>query len=267
MNKAASDQPPAPRAWAPSARASSCGPGAWTPPCAARAGASCSTRRTARTSQLPSLEIHPYGGGAGTLELHIGRDAMLGRGLILEVWAAADNVVELGDRATFRAGVRVQMRGGAVRLGNDARIRDYSLLEASGGEIVLGDSVQFGAQVCLHATERIALGDHVTVGERTSMFDSDHRHDGSDAPVVDQPVAVTPIEIASNTFIGANSLILRGAAVGPNCMFAGASVVRGGEYPGGFLYAGSPPRPSAPCAATTRRPPRLSRATVHRLWA
>ena len=196
--------------------------------------------------ELPALEIHPYGDGPGTLTLRIGRDVMLGRGLILEVWAAAENTVELGDRATFRAGVRVQMRGGAVRLGDDARIRDYSLLEASGGEIVLGDCVQFGAQVCLHATQRIALGEHVTVGERTSMFDSDHRHDGSDAPVVDQPVKVTPIEIGANTFIGANSLVLRGASVGANCMFAGASVVRGGDYPSGFLYAGSPPEPVRP---------------------
>jgi acetyltransferase-like isoleucine patch superfamily enzyme len=192
--------------------------------------------------ELPSIEIHPYGPGDGTLTLRLGRDVMLGRGLILEVWAGVCNIVELGDRATFRAGVRVQLRGGAVRLGDDARVRDYSLLEASGGEIVLGRCVQFGAGVCLHATERVALGDHVTVGERTSMFDSDHRHDGSDAPVVDQPVAVTPIEIASNTFIGANSIVLRGARVGANCMFAAASVVRGGEYPGGFLYAGVPPR-------------------------
>lgn len=192
--------------------------------------------------ELPSVEIHPYGGEAGTLTLRLGRDVMLGRGLILEAWAAAENTVVLGDRATFRAGVRLQMRGGAVRLGDDACIRDYSLLEASGGEIVLGSSVQFGAQVALHATERVALGDHVTVGERTSMFDSDHRHDGSDAPVVDQSVAVSPIEIAANTFIGANSLVLRGASVGPNCMFAAASIVRGGQYPGGFLYAGAPPR-------------------------
>ncbi len=196
--------------------------------------------------ELPSLEIHPYGPGTGTLTLRLGRDVMLGRGLILEVWAGAVNVIELGDRATLRAGVRVQMRGGAVRLGDDARIRDYSLLEASGGEIVLGRSVQFGAGVCLHATERVALGDHVTVGERTSMFDSDHRHDGSDAPVVDQPVAVSAIEIASNTFVGANSIVLRGARVGENCMFAAASVVRGGDYPGGFLYAGTPARAVRP---------------------
>jgi acetyltransferase-like isoleucine patch superfamily enzyme len=196
--------------------------------------------------ELPKLEIHPYGAGGGTLTLRLGEHVMLGRGAILEVWAAASNTVELRDGATLRAGVRVQMRGGAVRLGADARVRDYSLLEASGGEIVLGDSVQFGAGVCLHATERIALGAHVTVGERTSMFDSDHRHDGSDAPVVDQPVAISPIRVASNTFIGANCVVLRGADIGPNCMFAAGSVIRGGEYPAGHLYAGAPPRAVRP---------------------
>jgi acetyltransferase-like isoleucine patch superfamily enzyme len=212
--------------------------------------------RGAHFYELPRLEIHPSGsngGRPGRLTLRIGEHVMLGRGLILEVWAAAENTVDLGDRATFRAGVRVQMRGGAVRVGADARIRDYGLLEASGGEIAIGESVQFGAQVCLHATERIALGDHVTVGERTSMFDSDHRHDGSDAPVVDQPVAVAPISIGANTFIGANSLVLRGAACGRNCVFAGGSVVRGGDYPGGFLYAGSPPTAVRPLRAHGNR--------------
>jgi carbonic anhydrase/acetyltransferase-like protein (isoleucine patch superfamily) len=107
----------------------------------------------------------------------------MSRVLILEVWAQAENTVELGDRATFRAG---------------------------------------------------------------------------DAPVVDQPVKVTPIEIGANTFIGANSLVQRGASIGHNCMFAGASIVRGGTYEGGFLYAGSPPqavRPLAPRAPVSRANP------------
>jgi acetyltransferase-like isoleucine patch superfamily enzyme len=207
--------------------------------------------------ELPKLEIHPYGPGDGTLRLRLGEHVMLGRGLILEVWAAAQNTIVVDDRGTFRAGVRVQMRGGAVRIGRDARVRDYSLLEASGGEIVLGDSVQFGASVCLHATERVALGAHVTVGERTSMFDSDHRHDGSDAPVVDQPVRISPIEIASNTFIGANSVVLRGATVGPNCMFAAGTVIRGGEYPGGHLYAGSPPQAVRPLGRSETSPAQI----------
>jgi acetyltransferase-like isoleucine patch superfamily enzyme len=198
---------------------------------------------------LPLVEVYPYGDTPGTLTIRLGRDAHLGRGLILEIWAQTENVLELGDQAAFRAGERLQLRGGAIRLGRDATIRDYGLLDVMrGGQIVLGEHVQFGSQVALHAVALVQCCDHVTVGERTSMFDSDHRHDGSEAPVVDQPVAVSPVKIGANTFIGTNSLVLRGASVGPNCIVAGASVVRAGDYPAGFLYAGAPMRAIRPLA-------------------
>jgi len=200
--------------------------------------------------ELPDVEIHPYGGKAGTLTIRLGEHVQLGRRQILDVWAAADNVLELGDRATFRAGTRVHLRGGAVRLGADATIRDYCLLDAMrGGEIVLGERVHFGVQVALHAVERIEVGDDCTVGERVSIFDSDHRHDGSAASNLEQPLAIAPVIIGDNTFLGANSLLLRGVRMGPNGMLGGSSLVRGGEYPGGFLYAGSPAREIRPLAA------------------
>ena len=97
---------------------------------------------------LPDVEIHPYGGKAGTLTIRLGEHVQLGRRQILDVWAAADNTLDLGDRVTFRAGTRIQLRGGTVRIGSDSTIRDYCLLDAmDGGEIVLGERVQFGAQL------------------------------------------------------------------------------------------------------------------------
>ena len=197
--------------------------------------------------ELPAVEIHPYGGGAGTLKLRFGEHVQLGRGLILDVWAAADNALELGDRVTFRAGTRVQLRGGTVRIGSDSTIRDYCLLDAMhGGRIVLGERVQFGAQVALHALELVQMGDDSAAGERVSIFDSDHRHDGSSMTNYEQPVAIAPVLIGTNTFLGANSLLLRGVRMGPNGMLGGASLVRGGEYPGGVLYAGSPAKAIRP---------------------
>ena len=197
--------------------------------------------------ELPEIEIHPYGGGAGTLTLRLGEHVRLGRGLILDVWAACDNVLELGDAATFRAGTRVQLHGGTVRIGARTTIRDYCFLDASGdGAILIGDDAEIGQQVAFHAVERVQLDDKVAVGERVSIFDSDHRHDGSDVKSPDQAIAVTPVHIAANTFIGAATLVLRGAALGPNAMVAAGALVRAGEYPGGFLYAGSPLRAVRP---------------------
>jgi acetyltransferase-like isoleucine patch superfamily enzyme len=197
--------------------------------------------------ELPCIEIHPYGAGGGTLTLRFGEHVRLGRGLILDVWAADENVFELGDGATFRAGTRVQLHGGTVRVGAHSTIRDYCFLDASkGGAILIGRDVEIGQQVAFHAVEHVQLADKVAVGERVSIFDSDHRHDGTDVKAPDQAIAVTPVVIECNTFLGANSLVLRGVTMGPNGMLAAGSLVRAGDYPGGFLYAGTPLRAVRP---------------------
>jgi acetyltransferase-like isoleucine patch superfamily enzyme len=197
--------------------------------------------------ELPSIEVHPYGGRGGTLTLRFGRHVRLGRGLILDVWAATDNVFTLGDAATFRAGTRVQLHGGTVSVGARTTIRDYCFLDASrGGAILIGSDVEIGQQVAVHAVDRVQLGDRSAAGERVSIFDSDHRHDGSDVKAPDQALAVTPVVIGENTFLGANALVLRGVTMGPNSLLAAGSLVRAGEYPGGFLYAGTPLRAVRP---------------------
>ena len=199
---------------------------------------------------LPDVEIHPYGGKAGTLTIRLGEHVQLGRRQILDVWAAADNTLDLGDRVTLRAGTRIQLRGGTVRIGSDSTIRDYCLLDAmDGGEIVLGERVQFGAQVALHALARVQMGDDSAAGERVSIFDSDHRHDGSDVASYEQPLAISQVIVGTNTFLGANAFLLRGVRIGANAMVAASALVRPGEYPGGYLYAGAPARSIRPLGA------------------
>lgn len=203
--------------------------------------------------ELPHVEVLPYGGAAGSLTLRIGRDVHLGRGLILEIWAAAPTLIELGDEAAFQAGTRLRLRGGSVRIGARTKIRDYGFLDAT-GEIVVGRAAQLGAQVALHAAQHVQIGDDVTIGERTSVFDSDHRHDGGPQAVIDQPRAVGPVSVGANTFIGANSLVLRDAHIGPRTIVAAASVVRAGTYEGGHLYAGSPLRAVRPLSSSSKAP-------------
>jgi maltose O-acetyltransferase len=197
--------------------------------------------------ELPEIEIHPHGPGAGTTTLRFGEHVQLGRGLILDLWAAADNLLELGDGARLKAGTRVHLRGGAVRLGDHVTIRDYCYIDAShGGEIVLGDRAQFGSQVAVHAIELVELGMNCVAAERVSIFDSDHRHDGGDVASYDQDLAISPVVIAENTLLGAGALVLRGVRIGANGMVAGGAVMRHGDYPGGFLYAGIPARSVRP---------------------
>lgn len=48
-----------------------------------------------------------------------------------------------------------------------------------------------------------------------------------------------PIVIGDNTFIGMNAIILKGTAIGRNCIVGAGSVVHG-TFPDGVVIAGNP---------------------------
>ena len=98
----------------------------------------------------------------------------------------------------------------------------------------------------IHCNERVELGDLSNITEHVTVVDSDHTHDGSGDYVLDQPLRVSPVTIGPNTFIGAKSVVLRGARLGANAMVAAGSVVHGGDYPDGWLIAGTPAKPIRP---------------------
>jgi acetyltransferase-like isoleucine patch superfamily enzyme len=198
----------------------------------------------ARWYTLPALEIDPRAGRGGTLALRLGRDVQLGRDTVLDVRTGRDNEVVLGDGVLLQAGTRFALYGGAVRIGEHAFVRDHVQLKVTGGELVLGPRVQLGREVNLDAVDGIRLDEHVGLAERTSIVDSDHGHDGSDAFFMDQPLKVGAVHIEPNVFVAANCVILRGTRIGPNCVIGAGALLRGGEaYEGGWLYAGVPARP------------------------
>jgi acetyltransferase-like isoleucine patch superfamily enzyme len=195
----------------------------------------------ARFDDPPLIKATHHGGDGGTLTLRIGRDVDLGRHTILQVWAGGDSTLEIGDGTVFGQGVRVQLRNGAVRLGPSVQVRDVVVLK-SDGELRAGEWVVFGHAAVISATQEVALGDFVGLGERVSVIDSDHGADGSDTFYLRQPLRVTPVHVARNVLVGANAVILRGARIGPNAVIGAGSVVTAGEHPGGQLIAGAPAR-------------------------
>ena len=92
----------------------------------------------------------------------------------------------------------------------------------------------------LHCSERIEMGEYAGVAERVTVVDSDHSHDGSDDFYMNQPLRTGSVSIGRNTAVFANTIIMRGAHIGPNAVVGAAAMVRAGEYPGQTLYAGSP---------------------------
>jgi acetyltransferase-like isoleucine patch superfamily enzyme len=189
----------------------------------------------------PLIKASHHGGGRGTFTLRIGRGVDLGRHTVLQLWAGADSTLEIGDETVFGQGARLQLRGGAIRLGPRVQVRDVVVLK-SDGELRAGEWVVFGHAAVISATQEIVLGDLVGLGERVSVIDSDHGADGSDAFYLRRPLRVTPVHLERNVLVGANAVILRGARIGANAVVGAGAVVPAGEYPGGWLVGGIPAR-------------------------
>ncbi len=204
-----------------------------------RRGAALEIQGTARFRAAPRITVLALGEGAARTTLRFAEGVSLGRGMELVVWAGGSNRLELGAGAYFQNGVRVELRGGSVELGHHTHVRDGAVLKSQ-GELVVGERVTVSFGDVLACTRRIEIGDLCGLGERVTVTDSDHTHDGSDAHYLGQPLRIAPVRLGRNVLVSANAVVLRGAAIGDNAVVAAGAVVGAGEHPGGQLLAGIP---------------------------
>ncbi|MGI8623013.1 MAG: acyltransferase [Solirubrobacteraceae bacterium] len=196
----------------------------------------------ARLDGFPAVRVEALGTGSATFWLRLGRGVSLCRATQLDVWAGGTNVLELGDGVYLQHGVRLQLRGGTIVLGAHTHVRDGAVLKSS-GVLRVGEEVTVSFDDVLACTQSIEIGDLVGLGERVTITDSDHTHDGSDTHYLRQPLRVAPVRLGRNVLVSANAAVLRGADVGANAVVAAGAVVGGGKYPAGWLLAGAPARP------------------------
>ena len=210
-----------------------------------RRGAKLEVEGRARFRGAPSVTVLDLGKGTARTTLRFGDGVSLGRGMELVLWAGGTNRLEVADGAYFQNGVRVELRGGRIAIGAHAHVRDGAVLKSQ-GELLIGREVTVSFGDVLACTERIEIGDLCGLGERVTITDSDHTHDGSDHHYLDQPLRVAPVRLGTNVLVSANAVVLRGADVGDNAVVAAGAVVGRGEHPGAHLLAGVPAQPVKP---------------------
>lgn len=111
------------------------------------------------------------------------------------------------------------------------------------GIIEIGDCVGISGST-LYAREKIAIGNHVTIGANTKIFDNDFHHLSAEARRMgggERQLVTKPVVIGDDVFIGCNCIILKGTTIGNGCVIGAGSVVHG-EFPDCCVIAGNPAR-------------------------
>lgn len=70
------------------------------------------------------------------------------------------------------------------------------------------------------------LEEGVEFGPGVLIYDHDHQF-SAESGVVEKEYKTAPIKIGKNSWIGANTIILRGTEIGKNCVVGAGSVIKG----------------------------------------
>ena len=117
---------------------------------------------------------------------------------------------------------------GSIVMGNYNQCRGNLYFIVDGGKLEIGEHCYFNTGCCVTALESVKIGNNCRLGNNMILVDHDHRIDniaGYDKAKEEYKTA--PVSIGDNTWIGANSTILRGATIGKNCVIGAGSVVKG----------------------------------------
>jgi acetyltransferase-like isoleucine patch superfamily enzyme len=86
---------------------------------------------------------------------------------------------------------------------------------------------------------KISVGDHVMIGEYTSVRDTSHSYGDPSKPFIKQSDYSEPILIGSNVWIVRGCVLLPGTTIQDNVIIGANSVVKGSVDSNG-IYAGAP---------------------------
>lgn len=147
-----------------------------------------------------------------------------------------DNVA-IGERSWLYSSfafLHYQSRRG-VRIGHDTGLYNGTFFDLGPeGEVEIGNYCTLvGAIIC--SNQRVKIGDYAFIAHEVVIADSWIARPGCVAEIQHE----TSIEIGSNAWIGASSILLKGAKIGEGAIVGAASVVDF-EVPEFGIVAGNP---------------------------
>lgn len=125
------------------------------------------------------------------------------------------------------------------RLGKYSVIEDYSCLNNSVGDIIIGDYCRIGLSNTVIGP--ITIGNRVNISQNVVLIGLDHNYQDVHKGIIEQGVTTSPINIGDDTIIGANTIVLSGITIGKHC-FIGAGSLVNKDIPDYTVAVGNPVR-------------------------
>jgi acetyltransferase-like isoleucine patch superfamily enzyme len=104
--------------------------------------------------------------------------------------------------------------------------------------IITGHDCIFAYGVVVVCNQKIEIGNHVWIGEYTSLRDATHEFSATKV-MGELPDKIIPIKIGNNVWIGRGCIIMPGTIIEDNVIIAANSVVKG-VCKAGAVYGGAP---------------------------
>lgn len=165
--------------------------------------------------------------------------AQIGRGVRLRIDHGVTGVLHIGAKSSIGDGVEIRLNGGELRIGEWVEVRRGAAFMVGGiVELVGPNLISWG--VVIHCDEHVRLARHVVASEHVTITDSTHQH-VEGAWHLDH-VTTAPVQVGTDTWIGAKATITPGVTIGERCVIAAGAVVTR-DVPGDHVAVGVPARP------------------------
>lgn len=155
----------------------------------------------------------------------------------------------LSKNITFEEGVIIDknvfiktMDGGKITIAKNTHIWNGAIIEAKGGEIIIGQNGYINSGTHIISTKKISIGRDSLIAEFVTIRDQDHAKDNLEIPYNLQGRVEGDVTIGDNVWIGAKSTVTFGVNI-PDNTIVGANSVVTRSLTGARIFAGAPAHP------------------------